>query len=194
MKAHGSVEIPLKDDDPAALTTICHGLHFCHDQIDLNISLADLTTVADLADKYELGAALRPIAELWITKRLENMQEADYHDLLVAAHLLRHERMFETVAERMVWDASGAGFETALDKSVQDSPEIINLFRRAFCFLRICRAVLTFADALYRQRKEAVTTIMSLVEHIVDNDLYLGLEPVAFCAMGHQCTYVQRRV
>lgn len=128
LKTDGVVRVDLPEDAYEALRTVCLGLHFCHDQIKFDIPLKDLVDVARLADKYDLGRALRPVTELWITKHLEGVADTDYRMLLTAAYLLQHDRMFNKVGNSMVWDGFSDSFDAAFGEDCHDSSDLLALF------------------------------------------------------------------
>ncbi|KAK6213729.1 btb poz domain-containing protein [Colletotrichum tabaci] len=112
--------IPLPDDDPAAMETVCRIVHgrvldaTGSSPSVLDASPAHVLAVAVLADKYDCAPALALAAEHWL--RPETMEDVarwghicpKRRDLLVAAYWLKHEKGFETGSRRLLAEVSGS--------------------------------------------------------------------------------------
>ncbi|KAJ0163823.1 hypothetical protein CTA2_2307 [Colletotrichum tanaceti] len=121
--------IPLPDDDPAAMETVCRIVHgrVLNDATGsssssssssspgvLDASPAHVLAVAVLADKYDCAPALALAAEHWL--RPETMEDVarwghicpKRRDLLVAAYWLKHEKGFEAGSRRLLAEVSGS--------------------------------------------------------------------------------------
>lgn len=88
MRSRGNVEVALPDDADA-LEIICLVLHHQNEAKVYSVSLETLDNIAELADKYDLGIALKPVAELWINKFFQKKDPRERFELLLAAYLLR---------------------------------------------------------------------------------------------------------
>lgn len=130
LRTEGTVEVALPDDDVQVLQLVCNALHFRHEEVDFTRPLAQLMEVATVADKYDLGFALRPLAEVWILNLLEKVADLECYDLLNAAFLLQHTRMFRAVGEHVVWDISGSSLKSIVVQRAHADSAVSNFFRK----------------------------------------------------------------
>ncbi|KAH7350746.1 hypothetical protein BKA65DRAFT_549739 [Rhexocercosporidium sp. MPI-PUGE-AT-0058] len=63
-----SVEVPLPDDDPRAMTILLNIVHGRNRRVPGKDSLRMLTSIAVLAEKYQMMEALEPFHDSWIDK------------------------------------------------------------------------------------------------------------------------------
>ncbi|GJC83093.1 hypothetical protein ColLi_05931 [Colletotrichum liriopes] len=110
--------IPLPDDDPAAMETICRVIH--GKTLDagspgvIDASPSEVLAVAMLADKYDCGPAMALAAEHWLKpETMEDMARWGYicpkrRDLLIAAYWFKHEKGFEAGSRRLLAEVSGS--------------------------------------------------------------------------------------
>ncbi|CAD6448668.1 a3938c3d-7df9-4018-8993-d9c3dc00e44b [Sclerotinia trifoliorum] len=65
LKTTGKVEVPLPDDDPAAMRILINIIHGRMNSVPLNIDLELFTQMAILADKYQCTEVVRPFPSIW---------------------------------------------------------------------------------------------------------------------------------
>ncbi|TGO20773.1 hypothetical protein BPAE_0267g00130 [Botrytis paeoniae] len=68
LKETGKLEVPLPDDDPAAMKILINIIHGRMKSIPLKIDLELFTQLAILADKYHCAEVIRPYPEIWKSK------------------------------------------------------------------------------------------------------------------------------
>lgn len=85
-------QIKLPDDNPEALTLVCHVLHYRRD-IPHRISLELLEKVAILCDKYDLAIVLMPWSEVWL-HQIDGQGEASWAIMLCIASIFGNHRAF----------------------------------------------------------------------------------------------------
>lgn len=66
-----SVEIPIEDDDPEALSTLCQVLHFRNDSVPRKPDLELILKVAMHVDKYNCAEEFKPSAECWLSHHMK---------------------------------------------------------------------------------------------------------------------------
>ncbi|KAL2071714.1 hypothetical protein VTL71DRAFT_12949 [Oculimacula yallundae] len=77
LEATGSVEIPLPDDDPEAMTILLDVVHGRNRMVPRKVTLKTLTAIAVLADKYQMVEVLEAFSNSWI-KRLKPKLPTEY--------------------------------------------------------------------------------------------------------------------
>ncbi|EFR04839.1 hypothetical protein MGYG_07842 [Nannizzia gypsea CBS 118893] len=157
LRAVGSVEIPLPDDDPDAFLIVLNIIHGHLRQVPLQVDLQMLTQLAILVDKYELHERTEVFAGFWFGNLIPNIPNCYTDDI-----------PFWTC---VCW--------------VFNKPEEFKRVTRLI--LRHGRGTLTFkelpvpsfvADAINSRREEAIRRIMSsLIDHLDD---YLDNEHCSF--------------
>lgn len=80
-------EIYLPEDDPEAVTTFCHLVHFreYHGK-QPGPSFDQLMNMALFCDKYDAGLAFNPWSELWLHPQSDSDTSEDYGNLLALAY------------------------------------------------------------------------------------------------------------
>lgn len=76
LSAHGAVDIHLPDDDGENLALLCRVVHFKHEYVPEKLTIGRLTVLAQLADKYDMGKAVKPTAENFMRKLLRHREAA----------------------------------------------------------------------------------------------------------------------
>ncbi|KAL0936234.1 btb poz-like protein [Colletotrichum truncatum] len=111
--------IPLPEDDPAALETICRVLHNRTDPSLYDLSPQQVLSVAIAADKYDCAPALALAVEHWLSPgKLEGLKYAAQDDcigfrrgdLLLASYWFQNERVFKEVTRMLICEVKG-GYE-----------------------------------------------------------------------------------
>lgn len=96
-------EIPLTDDDPDAMQTICQILHLKNHAVTEHPTSHTILAIAQAVDKYLLHEALSFATAKWLVA--ENMKTVeDLKRLLAAAILLDHSRVVKRVTQVLVLD------------------------------------------------------------------------------------------
>lgn len=93
-------QIKLPDDNPEALTLVCHVLHYRGD-IPHRISLELLEKVAILCDKYDLAIALMPWSEVWL-HQIDGQGEAHWAKMLCLASIFANHRAFHLNSQELL--------------------------------------------------------------------------------------------
>jgi hypothetical protein len=65
LRATGSVEIPLPDDDPDAFLILLNIIHGHIRKVPLRVDLPTLTQLAILVDKYDVHEAVEMFSNIW---------------------------------------------------------------------------------------------------------------------------------
>jgi hypothetical protein len=83
LRTKGEVEIPLPEDDPDAFIILLHIIHANTRKVPRVVSLATLTALAILVDKYNMLEAVELFSDLWIdnVKDEEPMPESFTDDV-----------------------------------------------------------------------------------------------------------------
>lgn len=98
---HRTVEVPLPDDDPAAMLALCRVLHYRTSDLG-NLTCDTLLDIAVLSDKYDCARALHTILEHWLEQRSLHASHAERQQLLAAAYLVRNSAQFRRRAVDLV--------------------------------------------------------------------------------------------
>ncbi|ROV92286.1 hypothetical protein VSDG_07238 [Cytospora chrysosperma] len=102
LSSKGSVEVPLPEDDPEALTTILCVLHGRNDRVPEEIPGDKLCEIATLCDKYDLFIPLKfAIQQLLNARRLVN-EPSELWLLMSAAYWFRHEKVFAKATHDLI--------------------------------------------------------------------------------------------
>ncbi|CAF9927005.1 MAG: hypothetical protein ALECFALPRED_003600 [Alectoria fallacina] len=88
-------EIHLPEDDPEAVTTFCHLVHFreYHGK-QPGPSFDQLMNMALFCDKYDAGLAFNPWSELWLQPQSDSDTSEDYGNLLALAYAFDNQEGF----------------------------------------------------------------------------------------------------
>lgn len=112
LNQHGTVEVPLREDNPEIMVLICKILHHRNDLIPEHLEVQTALGISVLSDKDDFAAALKGIAMHWLAAGLHEISSSDESDkktapwhrdlirshLLIAAYYFRLETLFERVA------------------------------------------------------------------------------------------------
>ena len=98
-------EVPLPDDNAAALTIICAIIHHRNKEVPQTLAAGDVLKVAVTADKYQCTDALRFASGNWLQPR--KYKAGDLMLLTAAAYLLQDAPAFKEVTKTMILDYSG---------------------------------------------------------------------------------------
>lgn len=94
--------IPLPEDDPRAVTTLCNVLHHQSDYVRVE-RFKDLDRLAILCDKYDCARALRPWTTLWLQKWCGSLDgEDDYLKMLYISYAFKDRAAFYTASDYIV--------------------------------------------------------------------------------------------
>jgi hypothetical protein len=101
----GPVDLPLPDDNAAALKIICSVLHHQNKEVPQTMAAGDVLAVAVAADKYDCITALRFASESWLRPSSD-----DAGSLMLrtaAAYLLQNAQAFWELTRRLILDYDG---------------------------------------------------------------------------------------
>ncbi|CAK1360128.1 hypothetical protein CB0940_06230 [Cercospora beticola] len=94
LSKHGSLNLPLPDDDGEDMTIICNILHFRHSKLPRQLDTIKLQDISVLADKYSCTMALGPIVEHWVEELRKDCSDAVRVILICASFRLHLPLMF----------------------------------------------------------------------------------------------------
>ncbi|KAK5734975.1 hypothetical protein LTR17_008464 [Elasticomyces elasticus] len=100
-----TVVIPLPEDDPKDMQTLCQILHLRYDQISDTPSANEIHTLAILCDKYGCARAVRPCVELWVLNGLPLASLQDQAAWMNAALLLRYLDLGRRLGAKLIREA-----------------------------------------------------------------------------------------
>ncbi|KAF7192578.1 hypothetical protein HII31_06087 [Pseudocercospora fuligena] len=93
------VEIGLPEDDAQTMQTMLLVMHAKHDRLSSEVNLQGLVKIVD---KYDCVIAVAAAAHYWISKAMEDTDQAGLENLLHDAYVLRQHELFATIARRLV--------------------------------------------------------------------------------------------
>lgn len=105
LQSSSRAEIPLPEDDPAAMEVICQIIHYQHASFPKRLEPEKILKIAIAVDKYDWCQALMLPAQYWLNTALYHAGLAERRILLHAAYLFQHKAMFRQVGQRMMNDA-----------------------------------------------------------------------------------------
>ncbi|CAK1360543.1 unnamed protein product [Cercospora beticola] len=164
-----SVEIPLPEDDSAALLTLCKLLHL-HD-IEHEEQTADHTLqLALLADKYDCCGALRVFYRIWVQKAYDRTKDHDTSvKLFAACFYMKLPTHFQMYGRRLLYRAEGAIVLSAAGE---------------------CAASLEYvAEALTAQRRSWIAEVVRIVEKLIKQEFEMNVTSDSTHECRHACTY-----
>ncbi|KAF2491816.1 hypothetical protein BU16DRAFT_443687, partial [Lophium mytilinum] len=91
--------IPLPDDDPPAMTLLCHILHFRTSSIPMERDVAALAELAILCDKYDCAGPVKPWSLLWTSEWLPHAGSEGFEKLLFVTYGLDLPEAFAKVTK-----------------------------------------------------------------------------------------------
>ena len=96
-------EIYLPEDDPEAVTTFCHLVHFREYRGKQPApSFNQLVNMALFCDKYDAGMALNPWSELWLQLQSGSETSGDYRNMLALAYAFNNQEGFWISSRNMM--------------------------------------------------------------------------------------------
>lgn len=98
----GSVEVPLPEDDPEALTDILCVLHGRNDRVPEDIPVETLCDIATLCDKYDLFVPLKFAIQQWLKVSWLVTDSSKSWLLMSAAYWFRHEKVFSEATRDLI--------------------------------------------------------------------------------------------
>lgn len=102
LSSKGSVEVPLPEDDPEALTTILCVLHGRNDRVPEEIPGDKLCEIATLCDKYDLFIPLKFAIQQWLRASWLVSEPSELWLLMSAAYWFRHQKVFAKATHDLI--------------------------------------------------------------------------------------------
>ncbi|KAM3421013.1 hypothetical protein BST61_g1437 [Cercospora zeina] len=163
------VEVPLPEDNSAAMLTLCKLLHL-HD-IEHEEHTADHTLkLAHLADKYDCCGALRVFYRLWVQRAYERTKDFDTSvKLFAACFYMKLPKQFHMLGRRLLYRAEGDIMLSAAGDCASPLEHV--------------------ADALSGQRTIWVAEIIHTVEKLIKQEFEVVVTQDATHECCHACTY-----
>lgn len=122
----GTVEIPLPDDDPQAMITMCKIMHICPEIMENFRASSHLASLARHADKYDTVRVLGPVTYYWISRALDRASVLYHGNLMIAAYDFNHTELFERAGKSIV-------MFSILPHLTHTHPELSENMRAVFC-------------------------------------------------------------
>ncbi|KAK4956309.1 hypothetical protein LTR10_005831 [Elasticomyces elasticus] len=107
LASKGFVDIPLKDDDPEAMTMLCRALHLQFVAMPEELNPNSLMVLSVAADKYDCTGSLRFASEVWIKNAMLTIKPVDLIKLLTAAYLFQQRKVFSAVGRDLLLKSEG---------------------------------------------------------------------------------------
>lgn len=101
----GPTELPLPEDNAAALKIICCIIHHRNREIPQTLAAGDILAVAVTADKYDCLHALRFASESWL--RPSTGESSNLMLLTAAAYLFQNAQAFKEITRALILDYDG---------------------------------------------------------------------------------------
>lgn len=102
-----ALDIPLPDDDGEAMEIISNIVHLRNDSVPKSLSLGQIKTVAEFADKYDCPEALRRYSELWVRPHLGSSDVEVLRGLCLAAYHFQHAALFAELGTCLTLHSEG---------------------------------------------------------------------------------------
>ncbi|KAK5714678.1 hypothetical protein LTR17_017133 [Elasticomyces elasticus] len=149
LASKGFVDIPLKDDDPEAMTMLCRALHLQFVAMPEELKPNSLMVLSVAADKYDCIGSLRFASEVWIKNAMLTVAPVDLVKLLTAAYMFQQPKVFSAVGRNLLLKSEGE-----VRKSVGEHPieidaciDYLNTTKRG-----IEKSLVTFVESDLRSR------------------------------------------
>lgn len=110
----GPFELPLPDDDAAALKLICSIIHYQNEKVPRTLPAGDVLAVAVVADKYDCVDVLKFASETWL--RTSESEPANLMLLTAAAYLFRNAQAFSEITRALVLNYNGSYLSLCIDE------------------------------------------------------------------------------
>lgn len=101
----GPVELPLPEDDAAALKIICAIIHHRNNEVPQTLAAGDALSVAVTADKYDFVDALKFASGNWL--RPGKNEAGDLMLLTTAAYLFQNAQAFKELTRALILNHDG---------------------------------------------------------------------------------------
>ncbi|OBS22796.1 hypothetical protein FPOA_09123 [Fusarium poae] len=111
---HGRFELPLPDDNAAALEIICYVIHYQNDKLPQTLAANDILAIAMTADKYDFVNALRFASESWF--RTFGDEPESLVLLTASAYIFRNAQAFSEITRALVLNYSGSYLNLRTDE------------------------------------------------------------------------------
>lgn len=102
-----SINLPLLDDDPQALMTVCSILHYHDAEISTSICPDQLYQIAILADKYDLIRPLTPSVIVYCQEMISRTTRDNLYKLLFTAYVFDLPALFACVSWHILLNSNG---------------------------------------------------------------------------------------
>jgi hypothetical protein len=119
-------EVELAEDDPESMCVIISILHHRNCDVPLSLDIDRILSIATVADKYDLSAALRWAATCWFRSCTRNSLGICV-TLSIAAYMLNLQAEFRNVTSRLVLDHNWTvgGLLTLMDREAIPSATLL---------------------------------------------------------------------
>lgn len=142
LAATSSIELPLPEDDPEAMLTLCRVLHFHNKETVLLFDVNHILGVAVLADKYDCTEAMMPSVACWVYEnlKLDTIHKTERQTLLLAAHYVKSTRLYATIGHELVMKSFGPihGPGQSLNKQLPET--VTNVLSKYYYLGLMCLA------------------------------------------------------
>ncbi|SPJ83766.1 uncharacterized protein FTOL_10282 [Fusarium torulosum] len=101
----GPFELPLPEDNAAALQVVCSIIHYQNDKIPRTLPAGDILAVAVVADKYDCVDVVKFASESWL--RTSGHEPDDLMLLTAAAYILRSSTAFNNITRTLILNYDG---------------------------------------------------------------------------------------
>jgi hypothetical protein len=105
LERDGPVELPLPEDNAAAMELICAIIHHRNEGIRHTLPARDVLGIAVTADKYDCVDALKFASQTWLCP--SEHEASDLMLLTAAAYLFRNALAFKVITKAMILTHSG---------------------------------------------------------------------------------------
>ena len=99
------IEIPLPEDDPQSMATLCKVLHYRNEDISSapGMPASKILRIAEVSDKFDCNAAMKFAARVWLEESSNVCENADDRKaLLKAAFLFGDCKMFAELGREVI--------------------------------------------------------------------------------------------
>ncbi|MCJ1462277.1 hypothetical protein MMC07_000877 [Pseudocyphellaria aurata] len=151
LRSVGTLELPLPDDDPAALLILLNIIHGRTKEIPRQVDLHMLTQIAILVDKYRLQMVVGMASPNWMVRLKEEIVSSSMEALprwILISWVFQYPTEFKLATERAEKEgAIGIGRSGDIDLPIPHS----------------------IVDAIDRRRKDAIDKLISALHSILED-------------------------